>query len=354
VIFFIDFIQQFKVFYINSLKFKKIQKKSPFPNAQCCSDDIHCCPENYICNTAEGRCDKKTSNGTLTIPIGRRDGNNINARIVCPGATATCTSDQTCCALKSGDWGCCPIPNADCCKDDEHCCPAGYTCDLKNNRCNKDSHSTVLYRKEEAVKVKTQLNPCPGGKTGCPDTATCCSLSNGDYACCPLQNAVCCADNIHCCPNGFQCDVADGRCLKGNNETLSIQSKFESTKMIIEEPLDSVVCPDGSSFCPDDYTCCLNEDQSYGCCPMKKASCCSDHLHCCPENTTCNVEKGACEHAISKTHHFITTWKQKKVAQKLKFNSNEVKIDPIICKDNSTCDPLKTCCLMSNEAYGCW
>lgn len=227
---------------------------------------------------------------------------------------------------------------------------------------------------------KEKMNSCPDGKTACPDSATCCQLTNGEYACCPMVNAICCDDHIHCCPDGYTCDIKDSRCNK-NGEYLPFGVKFPTTKLVDENKqtrisetqtkpvtikptvstLTSVVCPDGSSFCPNDYTCCLNEDKTYGCCPMPKATCCSDHLHCCPENTKCDIEKGVCEHdESSEQSHYITTWKQKQSAHKIKnkkmFNSTEgsVKADPVVCKDNSTCDPLTVCCLMSNGAYGCW
>ncbi len=40
---------------------------------------------------------------------------------------------------------------------------------------NKDVHATVV---------------CPGGGAECPAGTTCCELSEGEYGCCPLENAV--------------------------------------------------------------------------------------------------------------------------------------------------------------------
>ena len=44
---------------------------------------------------------------------------------------------QTCCHLKTGDWGCCPLGgDAVCCQDGEHCCPHGTVCDLAGGTCS--------------------------------------------------------------------------------------------------------------------------------------------------------------------------------------------------------------------------
>ena len=48
--------------------------------------------------------------------------------VVCPGGQSECPDGNTCCKLTSGEYGCCPLPNAVCCTDGEHCCPSGYTC----------------------------------------------------------------------------------------------------------------------------------------------------------------------------------------------------------------------------------
>jgi len=52
--------------------------------------------------------------------------------------------------------------------------------------------------------------------------ATCCSLGDGSFGCCPYQGAACCDDHIHCCPGGYTCDVEHGQCLKSSgNDFLS-------------------------------------------------------------------------------------------------------------------------------------
>lgn len=50
-------------------------------------------------------------------------------------------------------------------------------------------------------------------------------------------------------------------------------------------------------------------------------------------------------------------WFEKTPSKNLLYSqkSKNVAVDPLLCPDNSTCDPLKKCCLLSNfgDAYGC-
>jgi len=93
-------------------------------------------------------------------------------------------------------------------------------------------------------------------------------------------------------------------------------------------------------------------DGTFGCCPLPKAVCCADNLHCCPQNTKCNLDKQTCESQTG-----AINWLEKIKAERLKFNDKHHKVtaDPVVCPDNSTCDPLKSCCLMSSieNIYGC-
>ena len=51
------------------------------------------------------------------------------------------------------------------------------------------------------------------------------------WACCPLDNAVCCDDQVHCCPHDLPvCDTTIGRCLKKEGSLL------ESTEMYSKTP----------------------------------------------------------------------------------------------------------------------
>ena len=50
----------------------------PFPNAVCCSDYVHCCPDGYTCDVSAGTCLKSSLNGLedripfLKSPASRR------------------------------------------------------------------------------------------------------------------------------------------------------------------------------------------------------------------------------------------------------------------------------------------
>lgn len=58
----------------------------------------------------------------------------------CDDAT-TCPAGSTCCCARDFfgycfTWACCPLPDATCCDDKEHCCPADLpVCDTEAGRC---------------------------------------------------------------------------------------------------------------------------------------------------------------------------------------------------------------------------
>jgi hypothetical protein len=45
----------------------------------------------------------------------------------------------------------CPLPQAVCCDDHQHCCPNGYTCDTKDGRCLKGEISVPFFPKTKAI-----------------------------------------------------------------------------------------------------------------------------------------------------------------------------------------------------------
>ena len=294
----------------------------PLPKAVCCSDMLHCCPEGDTCDVAAGTCTK----GDMTVPFFTK----IEAKpkdVVCPGGQYTCPDGDTCCKLPTGDYGCCPLPNAECCSDGLHCCPSGYTCNVAAGTCTKGDMTVPFFTKVEA-KPKDVV--CPGGQYTCPDGDTCCMLATGDYGCCPLPKAVCCSDMLHCCPEGDTCDVSAGTCTKGEM-TVPFFTKIEAKPKYI-------VCPDGSD-CPTGDTCCKISSFGYGCCPLPNAVCCSDETHCCPEGYTCDVSAGTCTKG-EMTVPFFT-----KVEDKPKN---------VICPDGtSQCPDGDTCCKISSGGYGC-
>jgi len=125
----------------------------PYPNATCCTDKAHCCPNGYQCNLQKQQCVKSTAGGRLMVkPMMKK----INARMAatkafklqdvqCPDGQSSCPDGTTCCQLASGGYGCCPYPNATCCTDKAHCCPNGYQCNLQKQQCVKSSSSGKLF-----------------------------------------------------------------------------------------------------------------------------------------------------------------------------------------------------------------
>ena len=84
---------------------------------------LECFYWRYTCDVADGRCNK----GDVSLPFYKKiEAIKTKVDVVCPGGGAQCPSGTTCCQLSSGEYGCCPIPNAVCCNDHLHCCPSGY------------------------------------------------------------------------------------------------------------------------------------------------------------------------------------------------------------------------------------
>ncbi|CAH8602860.1 unnamed protein product [Heterobilharzia americana] len=296
----------------------------PFPQAVCCSDGTHCCPANTTCNIEAEAC--MNASGAIISSIQSKfvpkfDNNLTNLPVnICRDNKSACVGG-TCCPGLAGSSDqlslCCPHENAVCCGDGKHCCPKGTVCDMINGGCipQEDSskpQSLLLFKKIAAVKtdskdgvdehsdVFTQL--CSGGKFKCPETSTCCKLSNGEYACCPVRNATCCTDGLHCCPSGTTCDYKKFSCIQLDNTTNNNNKNGKTAgELLRKHELQSIVeilghhvCPDHQSMCPDDNTCCQLLDKSWGCCPLKDGICCADRYHCCPNGSVCNLETKQC------------------------------------------------------------
>ena len=273
----------------------------------CCIDGEHCCPFGYYCDNFDDTCvkykdcDKESStcvNGTIKKTIDPIKHVNY---VVCPNGHM-CQDSETCCMTQSGDYGCCPQPNAVCCSDHIHCCPSGYTCDVTEGMCLKSSMEvglTELMNSHEHVKEVT----CPNDQRSCPDNNTCCLMQSGQFGCCPMPDAVCCSDYTHCCPNGYTCNTAEGTCLKSSqldcdkaaSNCPNIKADFTKLEESREhvKHIESVECPNGST-CPNLNTCCPTGEGGYGCCPLYDANCCSDQIHCCPTGYTCNFSDNTC------------------------------------------------------------
>ncbi|EEC02737.1 granulin, putative, partial [Ixodes scapularis] len=146
----------------------------------------------------------------------------------------------TCCKLKGGKYTCCPLPNAVCCPDKEHCCPQGYSCDNETDAC-KPSASSVQPLLQAFANTRTKENyvagratkiVCPDGKFKCPDGYTCCKAPDSSWSCCPLKNAVCCDDHIHCCPEGSVCNTSRGKCQSKVNGSLPWSLKVKAIPIL--------------------------------------------------------------------------------------------------------------------------
>uniref|UniRef100_V5HDN4 Putative granulin n=2 Tax=Ixodes ricinus TaxID=34613 RepID=V5HDN4_IXORI len=238
----------------------------PYEDATCCSDDVHCCPSGYECDTATASCRKGDifAAALRKLPARRplspvvNDATPTNQK--CPDG-AQCDDDQTCCELSDHSYGCCPYNHAVCCPDLVHCCPEGYMCDTAEMACvqSRNRSSIPLIRLPlrsslNSVEVKGKLAPplhaddspfsflhnaspfssiplatlkddasdspsagsilCPNKIQHCPDGTQCClSYDTIHYFCCPYQNGTCCEDGLFCCKAGFRCFVETQSCI---------------------------------------------------------------------------------------------------------------------------------------------
>uniref|UniRef100_A0A8C6SQE1 Granulin b n=1 Tax=Neogobius melanostomus TaxID=47308 RepID=A0A8C6SQE1_9GOBI len=315
----------------------------PMVKAVCCEDKQHCCPEGTQCDLAHSRCLSSTSKSLpllQKIPAKRRliNSDSRAGAITCPGGRSSCPDSYTCCLLPTGDYGCCPYPNAICCSDHVHCCPSNTVCDLEKEMCLSGETVMPLLKKIASVPNDVQ---CPDRATFCPDETTCCKMTTGDYGCCPMPNAVCCEDNVHCCPSGTQCDLVHSLCLASEMNT-SMVVKFPA---VLKQSADvqkmfAVPC-NGSVACADGNTCCESTTGSWACCPLAEAVCCKDHLHCCPHGTVCNLEASTCDDSTGS------------VVMPLVGKTPVEGSDNTQCDKSKTCPGKETCCKTPTGAWGC-
>ncbi|XP_078135049.1 granulin b isoform X1 [Sander vitreus] len=321
----------------------------PLPHAECCSDHLHCCYEGTVCDLVHAKCVNKT----VSLPWMRRVptkrallgprvtlGERVKA-VTCPDEESECPDDNTCCQLIDGSWGCCPLPKAVCCEDKFHCCPGGTKCDLAHSKCVSASmESFPMLRKLPASRRVNDPVTCPGGKSSCPKSFTCCLLTSGDYGCCLYTEAMCCSDHIHCCPSDTICDLEHGICKSGDTSVPML-------KKIAAVPND-VECPDKKSACPDETTCCQITNGTYGCCPMPNAVCCSDHAHCCPEGTECDLSHSTCVSARGEN-----TLTSKIPAAATELVAVQSKVGAVPCNDSVACPDGNTCCKSPVGEWAC-
>uniref|UniRef100_A0A2D4ETG2 Granulins domain-containing protein n=1 Tax=Micrurus corallinus TaxID=54390 RepID=A0A2D4ETG2_MICCO len=188
-----------------------------FTQATCCQDQIHCCPSGYNCDSSSGTCRKDGDRIPWVEKTTAIVGNLPSSRDVKCDDQFSCADGQTCC-MRSGAWACCPLFQAVCCEDHQHCCPFGYTCNVAAQSCEKqhwpglaDATGDLLTSSQNAVSSQDVL--C-GEQHYCHVGQTCCKAKSGGWACCPYEKGTCCYDRRHCCPSGFHCSLFGYHCYR--------------------------------------------------------------------------------------------------------------------------------------------
>ncbi|XP_047656896.1 granulin a isoform X15 [Tachysurus fulvidraco] len=352
----------------------------PLPQAVCCEDFIHCCPHGTKCNLAAQKCDNSSMSVPLlekepSKPIGGQkvpEDKSASVSDVPCDDTAACLEGSTCCKNEQGGWVCCPLPQAVCCEDLIHCCPHDTKCNLAIRTCDSSSGSVPWLKKEQSKPIGGQKVPntkdtsvsdipCDDTKT-CPDDSTCCKTEEGEWACCPLPQAVCCEDFIHCCPHGTKCNLAAQKC---DNSSGSVPwLKKEPSKPIGDQKVpetegsvpwlkkkpsrptastarntsvNEVTC-DPHVSCPPHTTCCfMKMSKKWGCCPLDQATCCDDGENCCPKGYTCRNQW--CEKSSRTKYDSVPL-------------SSQIQND-IDCGGGFSCKDTETCCKISESSWGC-
>ncbi|XP_074512001.1 granulin a [Sebastes fasciatus] len=291
--------------------------------------------------------------------------------------TGSCPDNTTCCKNPEGGWGCCPLPEAVCCEDLIHCCPKGKKCNVAVQTCEDPTCSVPWFQKVPAIpKQGAQVGNVTCDDThACPDDTTCCKTTTGDWACCPLPKAVCCDDHEHCCPEGTTCDLTTLTCNSASGLTpmmqkipafataapttvaATTQSQAKGTEQT-EEPetedeeeeeeeenkgeVEVIQCDDHVT-CPGSTTCCFtSQSQTWGCCPIPKASCCRDGIHCCPFGYICDA-------SYCIRGEVVIPWYTKLPA------TTRIEADPsaVQCDRLNQCPEHTTCCQLLTGEWGC-
>ncbi|XP_048470351.1 progranulin [Rhincodon typus] len=312
----------------------------PLQKAVCCEDRLHCCPSETTCDLKQSKCVSQF--GVMEMwkkfPALRRfimkDTNEV--RVVWCNGTVTCPNDYTCCRFASGDFGCCPQPNAVCCKDGIHCCPNGFKCDPETGNCYQRGIPIPWRTKTPAIVQVTQRDVQCDETKSCPDNQTCCKGTSGEWECCPIPQAVCCEDHIHCCPNGYTCDVQQGLCEMKDSSIPMVLKLTSSVEKVKDE-----ICDDGTKY-PSGSSCCRNKAGDWNGCPLPQAVCCDDHVHCCPNGYTCDVQAGLCR----KGNTLIP------LVPKIPTVVNSRVVD-VQCDDKVACMTGTTCCRNLSGGWSC-
>ncbi|XP_068610498.1 LOW QUALITY PROTEIN: granulin b [Brachionichthys hirsutus] len=313
----------------------------PYPEAICCSDLIHCCPGNTICDLEHGVCRAAEVRLPLlkTLSAAPED-------VMCPDKTTSCPDQTTCCPISEGAYGCCPMPDAVCCLDFVHCCPAGTKCDLSHSTCVSSTREEA----NEAAKIPAAATEMVAAQrvfsvhcnesVVCADGNTCCELSGGEWACCPLPKAVCCEDRLHCCPHGTICNLEASTC---DDPTGNAVIPWFTKTPAVPLPTDGSKC-DESTSCPGNSTCCKSASGQWVCCPLPRAVCCDDQVHCCRHGTICNLASGTCDDPPGLLPSLLWVSKVSAVTSAVQNGK---------CDEQTMCLRGTTCCRKESGLWAC-
>lgn len=326
----------------------------PFSNATCCEDGVHCCPNGYTCDVADGLCFRDEANTHASL-LKKSNPISSSAYHFCPDGVSLCDNLSTCCRGFFGRWNCCPHVQAICCPDGIHCCPAGYHCSIHQGICVR---STETDKWANSSRSSSEVHVCPDNLVGCP-SGTCCKNAAGAYSCCPHSDAVCCSDGLHCCPKDFEC-APDGRCVpppralpRISKNKVPWSKKVDAVRSFGQNSTSSVVCPGGQYQCSETETCCKVASGKWGCCPLPNAVCCSDGIHCCPNHFYCAPDGDCIQTRIplSSISENKIPW-SKKVNAVRSFGQNST--SSITCPGNQyQCSAFETCCKLPSDEWGC-
>ncbi|XP_016314254.1 granulins [Sinocyclocheilus anshuiensis] len=324
----------------------------PLPNAECCSDHLHCCYQGTLCDLVHSKCVNKTHILDWVEKVATKQ-----QAVICPDQESECPDDTTCCQMPDGSWGCCPMKDAVCCEDKRHCCPQGTKCDLEHSRCVSATYRpSPLWRKFAARRRKPSERKavappkdsshirdviCPDEISTCPDDTTCCELDTGSYGCCPMPKAVCCSDHVHCCPEATTCDLVHSMCVSANGVMVKMATKIPATSL---KPKEKVVPCNETVACASGTTCCKTQEGTWACCPLPKAVCCEDHIHCCPEDTVCDLTASTCDDPADLS--VSVPWVAKVPTFPIASSNQK-------CDETSSCPDGSTCCRLSSGKWGC-
>ncbi|XP_007953424.1 progranulin [Orycteropus afer afer] len=309
----------------------------PMPNAICCADHLHCCPQDTVCDLIQSKCLSKENSTDLLTKLPAQTVQEVKC-----DTEVSCPDGYTCCRLSTGSWGCCPFAQAVCCEDHVHCCPAGFKCDTEKEICEQGDRHVPWMKKAPAYfslpdpqPIRNDV-PCDN-ITSCPPFNTCCRLTSGEWGCCPAPEAVCCSDHQHCCPHDYTC-TGEGQCQKGDKVVVALK-KMPARQVSL--PLARDATCDKHTSCPVGQTCCPSLSGGWACCQLPHAVCCEDRQHCCPAGYTCDVKARTCEKVTpaQPTTHLA--------------NGPHVDMGDVACGKSRFCHDNQTCCPDSRGGWAC-